>query len=56
MEPGAWIACGDSPTPKALSSVTVDLRIDASIAPAKGLTLTSEVPLNGSATLDVVYL
>ncbi len=56
MEPGAWIAFGDSPTPKALSSVTVDLRIDASIAPAKGLTLTSEVPLNGSATLDVVYL
>ncbi|MCF5720820.1 DUF1120 domain-containing protein [Pseudomonas syringae] len=56
MEPGAWISFGDSPTPKALSNVTVDLRIDTSIAPASGLTLTAEVPLDGNATVDVVYL
>lgn len=51
-----WNAFGDTPTPKALSSVTVDLRIATSIAPARGLTLAGEVPLDGSATLDVVYL
>lgn len=51
-----WNAFGDTLTPKALSSVTVDLRIATSIAPARDLTLTGEVPLDGSATLDVVYL
>lgn len=49
-------AFGDSPTPKALRRVTVDLRIAAEIAPARGLTLLGDVPLDGSATLDVVYL
>ncbi|NVZ22930.1 DUF1120 domain-containing protein [Pseudomonas costantinii] len=51
-----WNAFGDSLTPKALQNVTVDLRISTSIAPARNLTLTDEVPLDGSATLDVVYL
>ncbi|MGB3123035.1 MAG: DUF1120 domain-containing protein [Pseudomonas sp.] len=51
-----WNAFGDSPTPKALRNVTVELRISAYIAPARTLTLTEEVPLDGSATLDVVYL
>lgn len=51
-----WSAFGDSTTPKALSHVTVDLRISAMIAPTNGLTLTEEVPLDGSATLDVIYL
>ena len=43
-------------TPIALQNVTVDLRIRTYIAPARTLTLTEEVPLDGSATLDVVYL
>lgn len=51
-----WNAFGDTPTPKALRNITVDLRITTSIAPARTLTLTEEVPLDGSATLDVVYL
>lgn len=49
-------AFGDSPTPKALRSVTVDLRLETHIAPARTLTLTAEVPLDGSATVDMVYL
>jgi len=49
-------AFGDSPTPKALRSVKVDLRFLTEIAPVRNLTLTEEVPLDGSATLDVVYL
>lgn len=49
-------AFGNSPTPKALRSVTVDLRISAEIAPVRQLTLTEEVPIDGSATLDVMYL
>nr|WP_314567667.1 DUF1120 domain-containing protein [uncultured Pseudomonas sp.] len=49
-------AFGDTLTPKALQHVTVDLRITAEIAPARELTLNHEVPLDGSATLDVRYL
>lgn len=49
-------AFGDSPTPKALRKVTVDLRITTDIAPTRTLTLLGDVPLDGSATLDVVYL
>ncbi|WP_332872221.1 DUF1120 domain-containing protein [Pseudomonas cremoris] len=51
-----WNAFGDSPTPKALRSVNVDLRISTEIAPVANLTLTEEVPLDGSATLDLIYL
>ncbi len=43
-------------TPIALKNVTVDLLIATTIAPARDLTLTQEVPLDGSATVDVVYL
>lgn len=49
-------AFGDTPTPKALRRVTVDLQIATEIAPARTLTLLEDVPLDGSATLDVVYL
>ncbi|MGY2362922.1 DUF1120 domain-containing protein [Pseudomonas azotoformans] len=49
-------AFGDSPTPKPLRNVKVDLRISTEIAPIRTLTLTNEVPLDGSATLDMVYL
>lgn len=51
-----WTAFGDSRTPKALRNLKVDLRILTEIAPVRNLTLTEEVPLDGSATLDVVYL
>jgi len=51
-----WSAFGDTPTPKPLRNVTVDLRIATSIAPTRDLTLTAEVPLDGSATLDLMYL
>lgn len=51
-----WNAFGDTLTPKALRNVAVDLRISTRIAPAKNLTLTEEVPLDGNATLDVIYL
>nr|WP_314567665.1 DUF1120 domain-containing protein [uncultured Pseudomonas sp.] len=44
------------PTPTALSNVTSDLNIRASIAPASGLTLTEEVALDGSASIEVLYL
>lgn len=44
------------PVPIALAEVTADLLIQASIAPASGLTLDREVPLDGSATLEVIYL
>ncbi|UII72538.1 DUF1120 domain-containing protein [Pseudomonas sp. HN11] len=61
FEPGAWVAFGDPSSgapfmPKALLSVTADLPITASIAPTSGLTLIEEVPLDGSATLEVLYL
>lgn len=49
-------AFGDSPMPKALRNVKVDLLISTWIAPARNLTLTEEVPLDGSATLDLIYL
>ncbi|WP_419794639.1 DUF1120 domain-containing protein [Pseudomonas palleroniana] len=42
--------------PTALRSVTVDLSITTHIAPTRTLTLNEEVPLDGSASLDVLYL
>ncbi|MBD9457212.1 DUF1120 domain-containing protein [Pseudomonas sp. PDM05] len=42
--------------PAALRNITVDLRISTDIAPARTLTLTEEVPLDGSASLDLLYL
>lgn len=42
--------------PLELLNVTVDLHVDTSIAPANGLTLDQELPLDGSATVDVFYL
>jgi hypothetical protein len=46
---GTW-----SPLP--IRELRVQLRISAFIAPAQGLTLDREVPLDGSATLDLIYL
>lgn len=56
MATNALNAFGDSPTPKALQNLAVDLRIIALIAASKNLDLTSEVPLDGSATIELRYL
>lgn len=57
----SWAGFGDTSTgwpysPKALRNVAVDLKVLTSIAPANSLTLTEEVPLDGHATIDLVYL
>lgn len=43
-------------TPVPVQSLVADLTIAPSIAPASSLTLTEEVPIDGSATLTVKYL
>lgn len=42
--------------PVAIRELRVQMRVSTSIAPAQGLTLDREVPLDGSATLDLIYL
>ncbi|CRL96967.1 DUF1120 domain-containing protein [Pseudomonas sp. 24 R 17] len=42
--------------PVPVQVLTASMQIDAAIAPSKNLTLTSEVPIDGSATLTVRYL
>lgn len=42
--------------PVALQNVTADVEMSTRIAPASGLTLTDEVPLDGSATAELFYL
>ncbi|UCP07239.1 DUF1120 domain-containing protein [Pseudomonas sp. MM213] len=55
-----WIAFGNRTgrawTPDFLQNVTVDIGVNAYIAPANSLTLTDEVALDGSATLQIEYL
>lgn len=46
---GTW-----SPIP--IQALRVQMRVSASIAPAQGLTLDREVPLDGSVTLGLIYL
>ncbi|WP_438867676.1 DUF1120 domain-containing protein [Pseudomonas sp. L1(2025)] len=46
---GSW-----APTP--VQQVTADLMVETVIAPTAGMDLTTEVPINGSATLEVKYL
>ncbi|MCS4246931.1 DUF1120 domain-containing protein [Pseudomonas sp. BIGb0164] len=46
---GVW-----SPLP--IQALRVQIRVSTLIAPAQGLTLDREVPLDGSATLDLIYL
>lgn len=59
MERNDWIAFDDPTvggrTPAFLQNLTVDIRLLTQIAPANTLTLTSEVQLDGSATLQIVY-
>jgi len=42
--------------PVPVQVLVADVTIMPSIAPANGLTLTEEVPIDGSATLTVKYL
>ena len=46
---GAW-------APVSIKALRVSLQVRTFIAPAQGLTLDHEVPLDGSATLDLIYL
>lgn len=46
---GAW-------APAPIRALRVQMQVSTSIAPAQGLTLDREVPLDGSATLDLLYL
>ncbi|MDI2593910.1 hypothetical protein POF45_21140 [Pseudomonas sp. 681] len=42
--------------PIAAQNLTLDLLIGTSIARADGLDLSNEVPIDGSATLEMTYL
>lgn len=46
---GVW-----SPVP--ILTLSVQMHVNTLIAPAQGLTLDREIPLDGSATLDLIYL
>lgn len=50
------IAVAGGGEPSAIGTLTADLIVQMAIAPAKSLTLTSEVNIDGAATLEVVYL
>ncbi|MBC2689945.1 MULTISPECIES: DUF1120 domain-containing protein [Pseudomonas] len=43
-------------SPSDITSATMDITVKPSINPTDGLTLTDEVQLDGSATLQIVYL
>lgn len=45
-----------SPAPTPIQRLTADVLIEPRIAPANTLTLNTEVPIDGSATLEVNYL
>lgn len=55
-----WVAFGNNPgsvwTPDFIQNITVDIAVNTHIAPANSLTLTDEVTLDGSATLQIEYL
>ena len=50
------VANNTTDTPIPVQLFTANLNIAASIAPTSGLTLTEEVPIDGSVTLTVKYL
>ncbi|MBD9589630.1 DUF1120 domain-containing protein [Pseudomonas sp. PDM03] len=60
LTPAYWMAFGNQSgstwTPDFLQNVTVDIAVHTQIAPANSLTLTDEVTLDGSATLQIEYL
>ncbi|PRA28750.1 DUF1120 domain-containing protein [Pseudomonas poae] len=49
-------AVTDASQPVAIKDLTVDLRVQTVIARTDGLDLSNEVPIDGSATLEVKYL
>lgn len=55
---GGILSVADNTTlaPVPVKLFTADMTVSASIAPASGLTLTQEVPIDGSVTLTVKYL
>ncbi|MFL1525267.1 DUF1120 domain-containing protein [Pseudomonas sp. O230] len=57
--PGTWTAFGDRSTgtllPTPIKNLTVDMEVGAIIARTDSLTLTDEVPIDGAATLEVIY-
>lgn len=58
--PTMWTAAGDKSTgswlPVAIKNLTMNMNVGAFIARADSLTLTDEVLIDGSATLEVKYL
>jgi hypothetical protein len=59
--PNALIALGSFDAtngwlPHPLQDMSVEVVLNTAIAPAKSLTLTNEVQLDGSATFEVKYL
>jgi len=56
----AWAAFGSQTggtwAPDSLQNVTVNIDVNTHIAPTNGLTLTDDVTLDGSATLQIEYL
>lgn len=52
----ASVAGSSSLAPLPIRSLTLDLLVSAFIAPANTLTLSNEMPLDGSVTITVVYL
>jgi type 1 fimbria pilin len=58
--PTQYTGFGDRTTgrwfPAAIKNLAANMTVNTSIAPARGLTLTSEVELDGSSTLEVKYL
>ncbi|MHC8317932.1 DUF1120 domain-containing protein [Pseudomonas sp. LB3P31] len=60
IAPNHWIAVGNrigtAWTPDFLQNVTLDVAIQTAIARADSLTLTDDVTLDGSATLQIEYL
>lgn len=61
MWPASYLASfGDNTTgrwaPTPVQQVLADLMVATIIAPTAGMDLTTEVPINGSATLEVKYL
>ncbi|MCP1520354.1 hypothetical protein J2Y74_004664 [Pseudomonas migulae] len=60
VAPADWVAFGNQSgstwAPDFVQNVTVDIGVNTHIAPANSLTLTDEVTLDGSATLQIEYL
>lgn len=51
-----FAAVGNSSIPIAIKDLTLDLQVRTAIAATDGLTLTDDVSINGSATLQIKYL